>query len=86
VFGRPDQVELDLIIRNGLLLIAEIKSSMSRSDMYSFERKTRFYEKKHQRKAQRLIVISPMVDPRAQEVAKKLGIKVYSYTDEVEFV
>ena len=85
VFGRPDQVELDLIIRNGKLLIAEIKSSMSRGEMYLFERKARFYEKRHQRTAQRLIVISPMVDKRAQAVAAKLGITVYSYTDEVEF-
>ena len=85
VFGRPDQVELDLIIRNGQLLIAEIKSSMSRGEMYLFERKARFYEKRHQRTAQRLIVISPMVDKRAQTIATKLGITVYSYTDEVEF-
>ncbi|NJO16966.1 MAG: DUF3782 domain-containing protein [Thioploca sp.] len=84
VFGRPDQIELDLIIRNGQLLIVEIKSSMSRGDMYLFERKARFYENRHQRTAQRLIVISPMVDNKAQEVAAKLGITVYSYTDEVE--
>jgi hypothetical protein len=84
VFGRPDQIELDLIIRNGKLLIAEIKSSMSRGDMYLFERKARFYERRHQRTAHRLIVISPMVDKKAQEVATKLGITVYSYTDEVE--
>ncbi|BAP57940.1 hypothetical protein THII_3643 [Thioploca ingrica] len=84
VFGRPDQIELDLIIRNGKLLIAEIKSSMSRGDMYLFERKARFYERRHQRTAHRLIVISPMVDKKAQEVAAKLEITVYSYTDEVE--
>jgi hypothetical protein len=85
VFGRPDQIELDLIIRNGKLLIAEIKASMSRGDMYLFERKARFYEKRHQRMAHRLIVISPMVDNKAQEVAARLGITVYSYTDKVEF-
>ena len=85
VFGRPDQVELDLIIRNGKLLIAEIKSSMSRGEMYLFERKARFYEKRYQCMAQRLIVISPMVDQRAQKVADQLRIMVYSYTDEVKF-
>jgi hypothetical protein len=85
VFGRPDQVELDLIIRNGQLLIAEIKSSMSRGDMYLFERKARFYEKRHQRTAQRLIVISPMVEEKARTIATKLGITIYSYTDEVKF-
>ena len=86
VFGRPDQVELDLIIRNGQLLIAEIKSSMSRGDMYLFERKARFYEKRHQRTAQRLIVISPMVEEKARTIATKLGITIYSYTDEVKLI
>lgn len=51
VFGKPDQVELDVIIKNGLLIICEIKSSISKSKMYTFERKVRFYEKLHQRKA-----------------------------------
>jgi hypothetical protein len=84
VFGRPDHVELDVIIHNGLLLICEIKSSMSRSDMYIFERKVRFYEKRHQRQANRLLVISPMVDARAVEVATQLGIEVYSDSIEVK--
>jgi len=78
VFGRPDQVELDVIIKNGLLIICEIKSSMSRSDMYTFERKVRFYEKRQNRQANRMIVISPMVDARAESIAEQLGIEIYS--------
>ncbi|HRC72578.1 MAG TPA: DUF3782 domain-containing protein, partial [Candidatus Competibacter sp.] len=77
VFGRPDQVELDVIIKNGLLLICELKSSIDKAGMYIFERKARFYEKRHQRKADRLIVISPMIDARARRVAEKLGIETY---------
>lgn len=84
VFGRPDQVELDIIIKNGLLILCEIKSSMSKSDMYIFDRKVTFYEKHHQRKANRKIVISPMIDDRAKPVAQNLGIEVYSYADSVE--
>jgi hypothetical protein len=84
VFGRPEQIELDVIIRNGLLLICELKSSMSKSDMYIFERKARFYEKMHDRKADRLIVISPMIEPKAQKVAEKLGIETYSDSEDVE--
>ena len=35
VFGRPDQVELDVIIKNGLLLICEFKSSIDKAgDVY----------------------------------------------------
>jgi len=83
VFGRPDQVELDVIIQDGTLILCEIKSSMSKSDMYTFERKVRFYEKRHDRKANRVLVISPMVEERAQKVARELGIEVYSYANEV---
>jgi hypothetical protein len=84
VFGRPDQVELDVIIKDGLLIICEIKSAMSRSDMYAFERKVRFYEKRHKRTVNRMLVISPMVDDRAQAVADKLGVRVYSYAEDVD--
>lgn len=83
VFGRPEQVELDVVIHNGTLILIEIKSSMSKADMHIFERKARFYERRHERQAQRLIVISPMIDPRAREVGKGLGIKLYADSVEV---
>jgi hypothetical protein len=84
VFGRPDQIELDVIIKNGVLIIAEIKSSMSKPEMYTFEKKARFYEERHQRKATELIVISPMVAPNAVPVAERLGIKIYSSAEDVQ--
>jgi hypothetical protein len=84
VFGRPDQVELDLIIKNGLVIACEIKSSIDKAGMYSFGRKVDFYAKREQRPISRKIVISPMVDRRALPVAEALGIEVYSYADAVE--
>ncbi|NUM69160.1 DUF3782 domain-containing protein [candidate division KSB1 bacterium] len=84
VFGKPDQVELDVIISNGILILCEIKSSMSKSDMYAFWRKKAFYEQRHGHKADRTIVISPMVDFKAQTAAQHLGVEVYSFADEVE--
>jgi hypothetical protein len=83
VFGRPDQVELDIIIIDGILIICEIKSSISKGDMYLFHKKAQFYQKRHNRTAKHLIAISPMVDEKAQKVARDLGIKVYSYADEI---
>jgi hypothetical protein len=77
VFGRPDQVEIDIIVKNGMLLLMELKSSIDKGGMYIFERKARFYERHHNRKADRLIVISPMIDPRAVPVAQALGIETY---------
>ena len=84
VFGRPDQVEIDVIVKNGLLILCEIKSSIDKGGMYIFDRKVAFYEKRHQRKANRKIVICPMVDDRAKPVAKNLGIELYSYADSVD--
>lgn len=84
VFGRPDQVEIDVIIKNGLLLICELKSSIDKAGMYIFERKARFYEQRHKRKAERLIVISPMIDARARKVAEDLGIEIYSDSEDME--
>jgi len=77
VFGRPDQIELDVIIKNGLLIHCELKSSMSKSDMHIFERKVRFYERRHGRQATRMIVVSPMIDDPARQVGTKLGIEIY---------
>ena len=84
VFGRPDQVELDVIVKNGVLIICELKSSMSKSDMYTFERKARFYERLKDRQANRLLVISPMIDHRAVPVAERLGIETYGDSLDVE--
>ena len=77
VFGRPDQIELDVIVINGLLILMELKSSIDKADMYIFERKARFYEQLHNRKANRLIVISPMIDARARQVGERLGIEMF---------
>ena len=84
VFGHPDQVELDVIILDGTLILCELKSSISKSDMYAFEKKTVFYEKRHNRKASRKLVISPMVDDRAKQVAQRLGIEVYTHADDMK--
>jgi hypothetical protein len=83
VFGCPDQVELDIIIKNGLTIVCELKSSIDKAGMYIFGRKADFYAKNQNRVVNRKIVISPMVDERAIPVAKSLGIEIYSYADVV---
>jgi hypothetical protein len=84
VYGKPSSVEIDIIIKNGQLMICELKSSISKADMFTFYKKTLFYEKKYHRKGDRLIVISPMVEIKAGEVAEELGIKVYSYAEDIQ--
>jgi len=84
IYGQPSSVEIDIIIKNGLLMICELKSSISKADMFIFYKKTLFYEKKYHRRGDRLIVISPMVEIKAGEVAEELGIKVYSYAEDIQ--
>jgi len=78
VFGRPDQVEIDILIRDDKITAIEIKSSMSKSDVYTFDKKVSFFEKRQQEKVDRKLIITPMLDPRAEELVKTLGMKVYS--------
>ncbi|WP_353259529.1 PD-(D/E)XK nuclease family protein [Prochlorothrix hollandica] len=84
VFGRPDQVELDVIIKNGTTIACEIKSSIDKAGMYSFGRKVDFYVKHEQQEVSRRSVISPMVDRRALPVAEAIGIEIYSYPKSIE--
>ncbi|MGQ9660332.1 MAG: hypothetical protein ACUVT0_09670 [Thermochromatium sp.] len=58
-------------------MICELKSSIDKAGIYSFERKARFYERLHNHRAERLIVISPMIDARAYKVAERLGSETY---------
>ena len=85
VFGKPDQVELDLIVKNGEVIVAEIKSSISKGDVATFLRKIDFYEKKEKASVKRKIMISPMFDYGAREFALSFGIEVYGYPEEVDF-
>lgn len=84
VFGRPEQVELDIIVTNGTLILMELKSSIDKAGMYIFERKARFYEQRHGRNADRLIVISPMIDTRARRVGERLGIEMFGDSADVD--
>jgi hypothetical protein len=84
VHGFPATVEIDVVVHNGKVYLAEIKSSTSVNDMYAFLRKVAFYEKKEACKVTRKMVISPMVEPKAWEVAKSMGIEVYSYPSKEE--
>lgn len=83
VFVRPDQVEIDVIISNGCLILCEVKSSLCKADLYSSDRKVSFYEKHQEGPACRKLVISSMVDQRTLPVAQALGIEVYSFAGDV---
>lgn len=83
VFGRPDQVELDLVIKDGLVWVMEIKSSVSKADAYIFLRKVEFYSDKEGKEVGRRIIVSPMIEPSARKVIEELGIEAFSSPEEI---
>ncbi len=83
VFGRPDQVEIDVVIRDGKAILIEIRSSVSRGDVAAFQRKTEFYARRTGLPVARRILISPMVDPRARDLARQMGMEIYTYPEDV---
>ena len=83
VFGEPEQVEIDLIIQNGQLILVEIKSHISTADVYLFYKKGIYYAKKHQKKPDNLILVSPWIDENAIEKAQKYNMQMYSYIEDV---
>jgi hypothetical protein len=78
VFGEPDQVELDVVVRNGQVFVLEIKSSVSKADVASFNRKVAFYARKSGRAVTRKMIVTPYLDPRAYEMSTRLGVEVYT--------
>ena len=83
VHGHPDQVELDVMTRDGKLMLVEIKSSMSYSEVYTFERVVEFYEAQENRRVDRKLIVCPFLKPGANEIAEKLGIEVFTDVTDV---
>ena len=83
VHGHPTQVEIDVVIRDGKLMLIKIKSSMSRSEVYTFERIVEFYEAEENRIVDRKLIICPFFKPGVIDVAEKLGIEVFTDATDV---
>ena len=76
VFGTPDQVEVDVVIQNGKVFVLEIKSAVSKADVTSFDKKVSYYARKSGRAVTRKLIVTPYLDPRAQEISKRLGMEI----------
>ncbi|HDD45016.1 MAG TPA: hypothetical protein ENG63_09200, partial [Candidatus Desulfofervidus auxilii] len=50
---------------------------------YTFLRKVNFYEKKENKKVLRKIMVSPMIEPTARDVAERLNIEYYTAPEDL---
>ncbi len=78
VFGHPAEIEIDAIVRDGVHVLVEIKSSVSAGDVVMFARKAELYAEKTGQTPRRRLIISPFVDARAIETARRFGIEVHA--------
>ena len=77
VFGFPSLIEVDMVISDKEHILVEIKSSVSRADVYEFWKVGQLYERIKGVKP-RLAIVSPFVREEAKKLAKELGIDVYT--------
>lgn len=76
VFGRPDQVELDVVVRDGKTIVIEIKSSLDREQVHLFSRKVAFYARQTGRQVARQVIVTPFAEKRARDLAEDLGVEI----------
>jgi len=72
VFGRPDQVELDVVMHAGKVMVIAIKSSLDREPVHLVSRKVAFYARKTGRQVARQVIVTPFTERGAQELAEVL--------------
>jgi hypothetical protein len=78
VFGYPSEVDLDVAVSDGRLILVEVSSHVRASDVFQFKRKAELYRDKTGREPDRLIVVAPYVDDKALEASKQPGVEVYT--------
>ena len=78
VYGYPSMIDIDIAIKDDKILLIEIASHVKTSDVYEFKRKAELYEKKSGRRPDRLLMVTPYVEEKALEAAKKHKIEIYT--------
>lgn len=76
VFGRPAVIEIDVIIKGDRIIIVEIKSSVSKSDVYIFLKKVDFYRHVSGKNVDKLLMITPYIDDASRKIADEYDIVV----------
>ncbi|QPG51227.1 PD-(D/E)XK nuclease family protein [Saccharolobus solfataricus] len=80
VYGEPSDVEYDLMIEDGNLVMIEITSAIKRGDLPVIRKKKEFYERNKNVKISKVIVITPFLHDkypdRLKAMAKDMGIEI----------
>jgi len=78
VYEHPSDVEVDVALKDGKTILIEVSSHIKASDIPIFRRKAEFYRRVTGVRAERLVIVTPYADERAIEIARELGIEIYT--------
>ena len=80
VYGRPEEVEIDIVVRDGKVYIVEITSALKRSDLAFISRKAKLYREAKGVEPDRIIVITPFIHDknpdRIKAIAREMNIDI----------
>mgnify|MGYP001770702498 CR=1 FL=1 len=80
VYGYPSEVELDVVVKDGIVMAVEITSSLRRTDLYAIKRKTELYERVTGKRVDRVVAITPYISDRnpsyVKAMAERMGVKI----------
>ncbi|WP_252897142.1 hypothetical protein [Metallosphaera hakonensis] len=74
VYGDPSDVEYDLMVSDGQVLMVEITSAVKRGDLGILKKKREFYEKAKNRKINKIVLITPFIHDRYPEKLKAMAL------------
>jgi len=78
VYGYPSEVDVDVAVSDGKLILIEVSSHVRASDINAFKRKAELYAEKTGRRPDRLIIVTPYTDDEALEASRQLEIEIYT--------
>ncbi len=81
VYGYPSEVEVDLVVKDKVHILVEVKSRVSKGDVAELYRIGKLYEKVKGIKPD-LVILGGFVDTEAKRLAEKLGIKVFPIVED----
>ncbi|RFA96092.1 PD-(D/E)XK nuclease family protein [Pyrobaculum aerophilum] len=80
VYGHPSEVELDVVVKDGVVMAVEITAALKRGDLQVVRRKAELYQRVSGRRIDKIIVVTAFIHDRnpalVVAVAEKMGIRV----------
>jgi len=73
VFGFPSEVEVDVAVRDGKVILIEITSHARAPDVTIFRKKAELYAEKEGRRPDRLVIITPYAEEDAKKGRRETG-------------